>query len=200
MVAAARARVPAGERRLTFTVADATSAPAPGGPCDRLASRFGTMFFADPPAAFTNLASWLAPGGRLALAVWGPPADNPWMATVREEVAAVVEVPRPDPTAPGPFRYGQVEPLLALLRAAGLTDLVVEDWRGELPLGGRLPAAEAARFALGSFSTFADLLAAAGPAAAAAAQRGLAARLAAHERDGAVRLGARVHLVTGRRA
>lgn len=201
MIEAARARVAPGERRLAFTVGDATTAPAPGGePCDRLVSRFGTMFFADPPAAFANLAGWLAPGGRLALAVWGPLADNAWMATIRAAVAEVVEVPRPDPAAPGPFRYGQVDLLLELLRGAGLVDLAVEEWRGQLPLGGSRSPADAARFALASFSTFAELLAQAGPAAAEAAQRGLTARLAPHERDGAVRLDARVHIVTAARA
>src|SRR4051812_39501567 len=31
------------------------------------------MFFDDPLAAFSNLARWLAPGGRPAFAAWGPP-------------------------------------------------------------------------------------------------------------------------------
>src|ERR671919_2783042 len=33
-------------------------------------SRFGTMFFSDPVAAFANIASALRPGRRLALLVW----------------------------------------------------------------------------------------------------------------------------------
>ena len=33
-------------------------------------SRFGVMFFEDPPAAFANLARAAAPGGRLHVAVW----------------------------------------------------------------------------------------------------------------------------------
>lgn len=194
MIAAARTRAAPG---LTFAVADATTAN--GGPCDRLASRLGVMFFAEPAVAFRNLAGWLAPGGRLAFAVWGPLADNAWMQTIRAAVAEVTDVPRPAPDAPGPFRYAQVDQLLDLLRAAGLVDLAVEDWRGQLPLGGGLPADEVARFALASFSIFADLLAKAGPEAAEAAQRGLTERLVPHERDGVVRLGARVHLVTARR-
>jgi hypothetical protein len=32
------------------------------------------------------------------------------------------------------------------------------DWRGLLPIGGGLPAAEAANFALASFSSFGELL------------------------------------------
>ena len=71
----------------TFAVADVAVVPPPDGPCDRLLSRFGTMFFEDPPAAFANLRRWLEPGGRFAFAVWGPLADNPWMTTIRDVVS-----------------------------------------------------------------------------------------------------------------
>src|SRR4051794_20510432 len=70
----------AGERRapdqhgIAFDVANiATETPA-SGPYDRLVSRFSLMFFEDPPSALANLGRWLAPGGRFAFAVWGPPA------------------------------------------------------------------------------------------------------------------------------
>ena len=47
---------------VTFAVADMGTAALPDVPFDRLASRFGVMFFTDPPAAFANLATWLAAG------------------------------------------------------------------------------------------------------------------------------------------
>src|SRR5688572_13507841 len=60
LVETARARVPAGERAIAFDVADmATAAPERAYP--RLVSRFGIMFFDDPPAAFANLARWIEP-------------------------------------------------------------------------------------------------------------------------------------------
>jgi hypothetical protein len=52
-----------------YEIADMATAPAPPEPYDRLVSRFGIIFFDDPPAAFANLARWLAPGGRFAYAV-----------------------------------------------------------------------------------------------------------------------------------
>jgi hypothetical protein len=52
--------------------------------------------------------------------------------------------------------------LLTLLDRAGYVELDVDDWRGLLPIGGGLPAAEAANFALASFSSFGELLAEAG--------------------------------------
>ncbi|MGB3969511.1 MAG: class I SAM-dependent methyltransferase, partial [Planctomycetota bacterium] len=106
---------------IRFDTADV--ATAVHGPFDRLASRFGVMFFDDPPAAFANLRRWLASGGRFAFAVWGPTGDNPWMTTVRDTVAGFVDVPPPDPDAPGPFRYAKVDTLLGHLRHAGFADL-----------------------------------------------------------------------------
>jgi SAM-dependent methyltransferase len=193
--ARARVRPEAGE--IAFEVVDLAIAPPPGAPYDRLGSRFGLMFFDDPPAAFTNLARWLAPGGRFAFMVWGRPADNLWTSTIREVVAQIIDLPPPVPDMPGPFRYAEVERLLALLAQAELGELAVRDWRGAIAIGGGLPAAEAASFGLAAFSAFGEMLVQAGGDAPARAQRALTERLALYERDGVVRMDARVHVVTG---
>lgn len=44
-------------------------------------SRTGSMFFGDPTAAHANIARALRPGGRLALAVWQPMAENEWFTS-----------------------------------------------------------------------------------------------------------------------
>lgn len=199
LIEAARARVPHDEAAVAFEVADMAAAPLGGAPYHRLCSRFGVMFFGDPRAAFSNLHRWLAPGGRFAFAVWGRPAENPWMAIVRDVVAEVVDLPPSDPGAPGPFRYAEADQLVRLLEGAGFAELDVGRWRGALPLGGRLPPAEAARFALASFSSFAEQLATAGGDALGEAHRSLTARLRGYHHDGAVWLGASVHIVGGTR-
>ena len=51
---------------------------------------------------------------------------------------------------------------MSLLAQAGFVDVTVTDWRQAIPIGNRLPASDAARFALASFSSFAELLSAAG--------------------------------------
>ncbi len=186
------------EPTVKFAVADMAKA-LPEQPYDRLFSRFGVMFFDEPQAAFSNLFRWLKPGGQFAFAVWGPPADNEWIVAVRDIVASLVDIPRPDPEAPGPFRYAQEQKLIKLLQAAGFGDLKVSDWRGKLPVGGKLAASDAAVFALSSFSSFGELLAKAGPEKVSEAQRLLTARLAGIETAGSVLLGARVHIVTGKR-
>lgn len=197
LVEAARARVPADRAHaITFAVADvATTVPV--APYDRLASRFGTMFFADPAAAFANLARWLAPGGRFAFAVWGASDDNPWMTMVRDVVGRFVEIPTVDPDGPGPYRYGDAQKLVALLRDAGLAEVEARTLDVSLPIGGGLPPEEAARFALGAFASFGELIASAGEAATREATLALTARLAAHARADGVWVPARVHIVVG---
>jgi len=184
---------------IAFHIVNAESAPPPGAPYDRLASRFGIMFFDDPAAAFSNLASWLVPGGRIAFAVWGPPANNPWMTSFREAASQVIDVPPPDPDAPGPFRYAGGDTLFGLLKTAGFDDLDIQHWRDTIPLAGGLPATETADFALASFS-IGDALAGADEATIDAVRQALIRRYAEHERDGAVHMDAHVHIVTGARS
>ncbi|GAA3150512.1 class I SAM-dependent methyltransferase [Streptomyces rameus] len=56
-----------GDGNASFVQGDAQVHPLPEGRFDVVLSRFGTMFFADPVAAFGNLARALRPGGRLAV-------------------------------------------------------------------------------------------------------------------------------------
>ena len=185
------ARVP----RLTFAVGDSATLKV-DVPFDRIVSRFGTMFFPHPAEAFANIATMLAPGGRFAFAVWGPPADNRWMAIVRETVEELIELPPPLADSPGPLRYGNADVLLNLLADAGLRNFTVTDWRDTLAIGGDLEPDAAARFAVESMSV-AQPLADKGPALVERATELLARRFEAHWANGAVRLPARVHLISG---
>lgn len=197
LIEAARERTAPGERAINFEIADVATT-RPEQPYDRLLSRFGVMFYDDPPAAFSNLRHWLAPAGRFAFAAWARPSDNPWMTILRDVVAEVVDVPSPDPEAPGPFRYADADKLLQLLTRAGFAELEVQSWHGALAVGGGLPAAEAANFALSAFS-LGELLAEAGDEALAQARRSLAARLVPREQGGKVMMDASVHIFTGAR-
>jgi SAM-dependent methyltransferase len=199
LIELARNRTLPDERAIAFEIADIATAPAPEEPYDRLVSRFGVMFFDDPHAAFANLSHWLAPGGRFAFAVWGRLAENPWMTNVRDVVADIIDIPPPDPEGPGAFRYAEADKLLTLLDRAGFGELDVRDWRRALRIGGGLPAAEAAHFALASFSSFGELLAEAGDEALNDVRQSLTTRFSRHQQDGVVRMGACVHILTGAR-
>ncbi len=197
LIVAARARAGADFPALRFFCGDAASAILPAAPYDRLVSRFGSMFFADPVAAFRHLRTQLVPGARFDLAVWGPPRDNVWMMAVMGVIRAHVEVPPATPRAPGPFAFEDIDYLRDLLADAGFARVDIDDWRGDQAIGGpgRTPA-EAADFALGSMSA-ARVLSEAGADVMAAARADLERVYAEHhDSEAGVRLGARAWLVT----
>ena len=78
------------------------------------------MFAPDPAAAAREIARVLRPGGRVALAVWGPRARNPWLGLVFDAVAAQLGEPVPPPGIPGPFALADATGCRAC-SGAGLT-------------------------------------------------------------------------------
>lgn len=147
MVAAARRRAErAGLANVSFEVADVQSDPLPTG-VDVAISRFGVMFFADPVAAFTNIAAALAPGGRLAFVCWQPVTANQWLTVPMAAVAAVVGPPTPTPAdAPGPFSLGDPDRIRSLLAAAGFGDVTVGALESPLVVGGATSLDDAVGF------------------------------------------------------
>ncbi len=121
MVAAAAARVPAATVLLGDAQVMDLVVEAPGPPFDRVVSRFGVMFFADPVAAFTNLRRVAADGARLVFACWRAFDENQ-MFTLGTSVLAERLEPRPkppEPNEPGPTAFADRDRLAGLLLDAG---------------------------------------------------------------------------------
>lgn len=122
IAARARQRVP---RDVEVIVGDAGTLEY-DRPFDTAISMFGTLFFADTAAAFRTIRKALRPGGRLLFTAWGAPPRNPWFGIPRAAVeAAVGPLPKPDPGAPGPFRFADASATAAILRSSGF-DVEVE--------------------------------------------------------------------------
>ncbi|MGB5483708.1 class I SAM-dependent methyltransferase [Parasphingorhabdus sp.] len=155
LTAAAQARAAeAGATNIEFTCADASTVTLPDAPYDRLFSRFGSMFFEDPFAAFQNLHGLLRKGGRIDLAIWGPPRDNLWMMEMMGVVRNHVEVPPAIPRAPGPFAFEDLEYLGEILSGGGFTEVDVVAYEGLQPVGGVGATPEkAAEFASAAMAT-----------------------------------------------
>jgi SAM-dependent methyltransferase len=87
---------------------------------DAIYSRFGTMFFADPVAAFGKLRSALQPGGRMAFVCWRSMAENPLFTAPMEAAAKrLPPLPPPDPNLPDPFAFAERARVAQILEAAG---------------------------------------------------------------------------------
>jgi SAM-dependent methyltransferase len=93
------------------------------GAYDVAMSRFGVMFFLDPVAAFTNIASALRPGGRLAMLVWQSVAANEWVSAMRDALAVGRAMPEPPPGAPHPFSLADTDRARGILTDAGFSDV-----------------------------------------------------------------------------
>jgi SAM-dependent methyltransferase len=130
----ARARA-AGAANVTLIEADAQRHAFAAESFDLFYSRFGVMFFDDPPAAFANLRGASRPGGRLAFVCWRPPAENPWMSLPMAVADTLFpDRPRPDPEAPGPFAFAEEGRVRAILDAAGWRHVAIEPL--DIEIGG----------------------------------------------------------------
>jgi enediyne biosynthesis protein CalE5 len=89
--------------------------------------REGLMLTADPFRAAAEVHRILAPGGRVALSVWGPRERNPWLGSVLDAVGDELGQQFPPPGLPGPFALDGVERLRAPLEASGLVELAIEE-------------------------------------------------------------------------
>jgi SAM-dependent methyltransferase len=179
---------------VTFLRADAQVHPFPPAWFDLCISRYGVMFFADPVAAFTNIAAALRPGARLVLLVWQARDREEASPAIRQALGATA----PPASEPGsdPYSLGDPETAEAILAAAGFTDVAFEDVHEPVCYGP--DAATAEEFALGLHETR-GLLAALDPAEREQARGRLRALFAAHETENGVLFDARTWIITARR-
>ncbi len=195
-----RARASAIAEGLTnvrFEQADAQVHPFEAAMFDVAISRFGVMFFADPPAAFANIGRALRPGGRLAFMCWQDLTSNEWlMATAG---AALQHVPFPDlgpPGAPGPFSLADRGRIQQILDGAGFQDVAIDAVEKPMRLGD--DADDAVGFLRGTGMARA-LLDDAEPAAAEHALEAVGEALRTHQQPNGVYLNGAAWLVAARR-
>ena len=167
MVAAARQlSQQQGLHNVHFHQGDAQVHPFPAERFSLGISRFGTMFFADPRAAFSNIAHALRSGARLVQMVWQDKRHQEWAAVMQEWAAVMQEwttvirsggrtPPTPAATT-DPFSLADPGTSERLLAAAGFVHVQVTDVREPVYYG---PDADAACNAILSLQSMRDVLA-----------------------------------------
>jgi SAM-dependent methyltransferase len=130
MIAGARERAQElAVENVEFKVLNAEWIDLPLASVDAVLCRWGYMLMADPAAALAETRRVLAPGGRVALAVWDSITRNPWALLPGLELIERGLAPAPDAGSarqPGPFALGDRELVAELLAQAGFTEIDVQ--------------------------------------------------------------------------
>jgi SAM-dependent methyltransferase len=178
-----------------FEQADAQVHPFPAAPFDVAISRFGVMLFADPAAAFTNIARALTSGARMAFLTWQEPARNEWVGVLGAALASAAEPPPMDAAGPGPLSLSDPERIRKLLGHAGFTGITVDPVAEPVRVGSDV---EDVIDFVQDLSLVRHALADADAATRAKVLDALREALASHRTEGGVFLGAAAWLVTAR--
>jgi len=125
-----------GLENVTCEVADAVALPFPDESFDVATSRLGVMSFPDPEQGLREMRRVLKPGGRVVLVVWGPAAEQGFVASALAVLAQHVPMPPPEPGAPDAFRFAEPGSVAAVMRQAGLRAVSEEVRRVTMPWAG----------------------------------------------------------------
>ena len=197
MIARARAFTDAeGLRNVRYEQADAQVHRFPLEHFDIVISRFGTMFFADPSAAFSNIRRALRSEGRLVMMVWQDHNVNEWSVSIQQALAGRDSAPIVLPGGPDPFSLANPTTVERILSAAGFAEATFTDVHEPVYYGEDVAAAlDWVR----GFSCTQDMLQRLDATAAERTLESLRETLAAHDRGPGVWFDSRAWIVTASR-
>jgi SAM-dependent methyltransferase len=142
---ARRRSAEAGLRNITFELGDAQTQGFPAAHFDLCISRFGTMFFADPVAAFAHIGRAMRPGARLVQLVWQARESNEWALAIQGALAPASAAP----ATPSPaFSLADRAVTTRILSAAGFASIDFTDVHAPVFYGPDVDAAHDAVVAL----------------------------------------------------
>ncbi|WP_330323955.1 class I SAM-dependent methyltransferase [Streptomyces pseudovenezuelae] len=197
MLARARREAEAeGLRNAAFTQGDAQDQAFAPEHFTLAVSRFGTMFFSDPAAAFANIGRALRPGARFVQLVWQAAERQEWHTAIRAALSGGPVSPAPAPAADDPFTLADPQVATGVLTAAGFTGVDLVDVREPVHYG---PDAERALAAVLQLRMARDWLRSLDAASGERALDRLRGTLDAHDTGDGVWFDSRAWLVVARR-
>lgn len=182
-------------RNARFEQADAETHQFATACFDIAISRFGTMFFADPVAAFVNIRRALHPRGRLVMMVWQEHDRNEWSVSIQRALGCGKDTRAGSPGSRDPFSLADRSTTARLLETAGFVDVAFSDVREPVYYG---PDVTAALQWVSGFSSVHDALRRLDPPSTERALKRLTETLAAHATSKGVWFESRAWIITAR--
>jgi len=183
-------------RNVTFEQADAQVHRFPSEHFDLALSRFGTMFFDDPVAAFVNIGRAMRAGSRLVMMVWQNHDANEWSTSIQRALGSDGGVPAPVPAALDPFSLADPATVETILEAASFADVTFTEVHEPVYYGRDVAAA---LDWIRGFTCTSDALKRLDPASVEGAVESLREAIAAHASRDGVWFDSRAWIVKGRR-
>jgi SAM-dependent methyltransferase len=178
-----------------FGLGDVQTYAFQAGEFDVAISRFGTMFFDDPGAAFRNVARAMRASARLVMMVWQVHDLNEWAVSIDRALGPPRGRSTPDPD-PDPFSLGEPATVRRVLTSAGFTAVAFTDVDVPVFYGRDV---DAALDFVSRFSAVNQVLRQSDPWRTASVVAGLRATLAAHASERGVWFDSRAWIVSARR-
>ena len=185
-----------GLHNVTFEHADAQDHRFPSERFDLAISRFGTMFFRDPVAAFTNIGTGLRRDGRLLMMVWQGHERNEWSMAIQRALSGTVGSPAPTPEVLDHFSLADPATVRRVLDEAGFIDVTLSDVRRPMYFGQDV--ADAFGW-IGGFASTKEVVDRLDPASREVALERLRETLVANAREDGVWFDSRAWIVKARR-
>lgn len=107
----------------------------PDASYDVVVCREALMLVPDPARAAAEMRRVLRPGGRVAVAVWGPRSRNAWLGALFDAVTETTGLPVPPPGVPGPFSLQDDTMLRQILVGSGLVEVEIDEVDEALDVG-----------------------------------------------------------------
>ena len=117
---------------ITFQTGDVTSLPFETVSFDAVTTRFCLMFLPEIPKAVAEIARVLRSNAWLAAAVWSAPDKNPYLKIPIDTIKQFIDIPPPDPSAPGIFRLAKPGDLADMIQHAGFADISEQEFLGDV--------------------------------------------------------------------
>jgi SAM-dependent methyltransferase len=111
---------------IEFHCVDGETLKFPPDTYDVVTIRWGLMFMPEPDACLASAYAAMKTDGRITLACWATPGENPFLGLLVQTLGKYMEIPKPPPGTPGIFAFADPERLRNIIVSASFRNVELE--------------------------------------------------------------------------